>query len=239
MKYRFLAAAAALAVVSPAHATIVFNDDFNAETPGAPAGGLAKWNISGTIDVVAASNPYGITVNLPASGNVIDLDGTPGPGAIVMKNAFAFNTGDLVKLSFVLGGSQRVQGSDNFFTRLIFNGGLFSQGISFGQGTGVLANLTGANGFFAPTATFNRTVLSTDPFGMSSFSFVATNAGSIRLGFGSNSQDNVGPLLDNVTLDITSGAVPEPATWLMMIAGFGFIGAAMRRKRHTVSASFA
>jgi hypothetical protein len=27
-----------------------------------------------------------------------------------------------------------------------------------------------------------------------------------------------------------TGAVPEPATWLMMIAGFGFVGAAMRRR---------
>lgn len=28
------------------------------------------------------------------------------------------------------------------------------------------------------------------------------------------------------------GAVPEPATWAMMLAGFGLVGAAMRRKQH-------
>ncbi|MBS0481830.1 MAG: PEP-CTERM sorting domain-containing protein [Proteobacteria bacterium] len=28
---------------------------------------------------------------------------------------------------------------------------------------------------------------------------------------------------------VDNGAVPEPATWLMMIAGFGLLGAAMRR----------
>lgn len=33
-------------------------------------------------------------------------------------------------------------------------------------------------------------------------------------------------------------AVPEPATWAMMIAGFGFVGAAMRRRRRTVQVSF-
>ncbi|MBB3695261.1 PEPxxWA-CTERM sorting domain-containing protein [Sphingomonas sp. BK580] len=33
------------------------------------------------------------------------------------------------------------------------------------------------------------------------------------------------------SFDSTTAAVPEPATWLMMIVGFGGIGAAMRRKR--------
>lgn len=32
------------------------------------------------------------------------------------------------------------------------------------------------------------------------------------------------------------GAVPEPATWAMLIAGFGLVGAAMRRKRRTAVA---
>lgn len=29
---------------------------------------------------------------------------------------------------------------------------------------------------------------------------------------------------------VTTGAVPEPATWAMMITGFGFVGGAMRRR---------
>ncbi|MCS6986475.1 MAG: PEPxxWA-CTERM sorting domain-containing protein [Sphingomonadaceae bacterium] len=31
-------------------------------------------------------------------------------------------------------------------------------------------------------------------------------------------------------------AVPEPATWGLMIAGFGLVGAALRRRRATVLA---
>ncbi|QMW24460.1 PEP-CTERM sorting domain-containing protein [Sandaracinobacteroides saxicola] len=31
--------------------------------------------------------------------------------------------------------------------------------------------------------------------------------------------------------DITGSAVPEPATWAMMIIGFGLVGSAMRRQR--------
>ena len=34
-----------------------------------------------------------------------------------------------------------------------------------------------------------------------------------------------------VTLDHLGGPVPEPATWVSMIAGFGLLGAALRRRR--------
>jgi len=36
-----------------------------------------------------------------------------------------------------------------------------------------------------------------------------------------------------------SAAVPEPATWALMIMGIGFAGAAMRRRRQTVSLKYA
>jgi hypothetical protein len=41
-------------------------------------------------------------------------------------------------------------------------------------------------------------------------------------------------LVDNTAIyriSFTSTAVPEPATWAMMIAGFGFVGGAMRRRK--------
>lgn len=43
---------------------------------------------------------------------------------------------------------------------------------------------------------------------------------------------------DTVILDVNSGAVPEPATWAMMLTGFGAIGYGMRRRRK-VAVSFA
>ena len=44
------------------------------------------------------------------------------------------------------------------------------------------------------------------------------------------------PVIGPIGYDINyrgpvSGAIPEPGTWLMLIAGFGFLGAAMRRRR--------
>ncbi|MEW5686069.1 MAG: PEPxxWA-CTERM sorting domain-containing protein [Pseudomonadota bacterium] len=46
---------------------------------------------------------------------------------------------------------------------------------------------------------------------------------------------------DNVRLDasaINAGAVPEPATWAMMILGFGGMGAVLRRRNDGASAPF-
>jgi hypothetical protein len=34
-------------------------------------------------------------------------------------------------------------------------------------------------------------------------------------------------------------AVPEPATWAMMIGGFGMVGAAMRRRKAQVRVTYA
>lgn len=42
---------------------------------------------------------------------------------------------------------------------------------------------------------------------------------------------------DNVAVDV--GAVPEPATWIMMLLGFAAIGATMRRQRTTAQIKFA
>lgn len=39
----------------------------------------------------------------------------------------------------------------------------------------------------------------------------------------------------SLTPVFATGAVPEPATWAMMIAGFGAVGAAMRRRRNIVA----
>lgn len=40
------------------------------------------------------------------------------------------------------------------------------------------------------------------------------------------------PYSDGQRLDIafTAGAIPEPATWAMLIVGFGFVGATLRRR---------
>lgn len=36
-----------------------------------------------------------------------------------------------------------------------------------------------------------------------------------------------------------AGAIPEPGTWALMLLGFGFVGAALRRRKATVAARYA
>lgn len=43
--------------------------------------------------------------------------------------------------------------------------------------------------------------------------------------------------IDDVRLDAVDGAVPETATWAMMVAGFGLIGGTVRRRKVAVSFS--
>ena len=53
------------------------------------------------------------------------------------------------------------------------------------------------------------------------------------MGFASGDTNASGPALDNVSIS----AVPETATWAMMILGFGVVGGAVRRRRSTALAT--
>jgi len=65
-------------------------------------------------------------------------------------------------------------------------------------------------------------------------SFVGT--GSDTLTFDALTiQNNGGVFLDSVSVS----AAPEPAAWLMMSAGFGIVGASLRRRRATVNVRYA
>lgn len=57
--------------------------------------------------------------------------------------------------------------------------------------------------------------------------FTPTASGRYSLSFKNAGGDNVGMLLDNVTV---TAAVPEPETYAMLLAGLGIVGAARRRK---------
>ena len=44
-------------------------------------------------------------------------------------------------------------------------------------------------------------------------------------------------VFDDVTY--ASGAIPEPAAWALMLAGFGLVGGAMRRRQTSVRVTYA
>lgn len=56
------------------------------------------------------------------------------------------------------------------------------------------------------------------------------NSGNFTGGFGTGASGFLGIPLKPTSLTVSTAAVPEPATWAMMILGFGVVGYAMRRK---------
>jgi hypothetical protein len=64
----------------------------------------------------------------------------------------------------------------------------------------------------------------------------AAAAGSVLTFRAAGNSDSFGGYVDNISL---STAVPEPATWAMMIVGFGFTGAAMRRRKAVAIVTYA
>jgi hypothetical protein len=79
------------------------------------------------------------------------------------------------------------------------------------------------------------TVLGATP-SLFSGSYASLNGIEIRFG---PDAFNVG--IDNIDFTVANGpaAVPEPASWALMIAGFGLVGSAMRRRKPSVSMRFA
>jgi PEP-CTERM motif len=72
------------------------------------------------------------------------------------------------------------------------------------------------------------------PFRAAGVNFAGT---AMSIGFGGVANQIV---FDDVTFgSSTPGGVPEPATWAMMIGGFGAIGGTMRYRRRKTSVSFA
>ena len=225
-----LLAIAALALAPAAHAQN-FNDNFNGEGPAGSSlnyNSFANWTVTGQVDLVQTPD-YGILCD----GKCVDLDGTSGPGGL-LSNAIAFDGTSTVKISFDVGGSQRSSDSDSF-----------SFAALFGSPTNItsLATLTGFPG--APALIGNFANVTSISYGTSiagnagfttySLLFTPHQAGTLKLSFGTTSADNVGPLLDNVSVV----AVPEPAAWGMMIGGFGLAGFALRRRVANTKVSFA
>ena len=62
--------------------------------------------------------------------------------------------------------------------------------------------------------------------------YVAPSTGTLQLFYwDSNAFDNFGEITFQIAV------VPEPATWGMMIAGFGVVGGTLRRQRRTLAAA--
>jgi hypothetical protein len=225
MKRRIIAGLiAGLAFSSPASAAQVFFQDFEGVTPTLSLTTLPGFNVAGQVDVVGALNPWGLV----ASSNVVDLDGSPGPGTMTSSASYAFNAGDRVTLSFLLGGAQRNSGSDNFTLGWLLSSAMTVTDI---VGTGYFGSLNVASAFAPTSGSESISLAGNAGFLLSSVSFTATAAGTFGFSLGSTSADTVGPLIDNIGLDIS--AVPGPVLGAGLPGFVIALGAlvALRRRR--------
>lgn len=76
----------------------------------------------------------GITV----SSAVIDLDGSPGPGALLSSGTCNVPGGQIVTLTFVVGGAQRGPAGDIFNFGVTAAGGATVTSAAFGHADGAL-----------------------------------------------------------------------------------------------------
>lgn len=125
---RRLAAMAALVLsaAAPAHAAVVFSDNFDANATGlnfVPAG----WSVSaGTVDIIGP----GFFDLLPGSGNYIDLDGSTGQAGVLSKTFTGLANG-LYQVTFDLAGNHR-SGNDS----VVVGFGGSSQTVNLGMNQG-------------------------------------------------------------------------------------------------------
>jgi hypothetical protein len=88
---------------------------------------------------------------------------------------------------------------------------------------GVLVSLNGQ----ALAPVFQQQGGSNTLWSLKTVAFTATSANSVLSFAGAGRSDSYGGYVDNIRLT----AVPEPATWAMMILGFGAMGAVLRKRR--------
>ena len=108
------------------------------------------------------------------------------------------------------------------------SGGAFDSSSSSGDGFGLNGSLFGSPYVFVPAAYVSGTAI----MGTATWS----GATLASLGLTPGQYIYTGDRLDSVIINIGPG-VPEPATWAMMVIGFGAIGFAMRRGKRAVALS--
>jgi hypothetical protein len=234
---KFAVAVATLALTASAataaSAGVLMSNNFDSE-----AGGVSVLNYTGfsnltvtagTVDLVRTPD-YGITC-AGGGGSCVDLDGSTLQSGALSTGTFAFNAGQKVTFTFDLSGNQRNGNSDTW-----------SVGFNFGGATLLASyNLGGAFGTSTPFSNFvtsgvntSTSVLGNQGFGTYEVNFVTLQAGTFNAYLQTVGDDNIGPVVDNLLL--TSTPVPEPATWALMLGGFGLAGVALRRRPVAIAA---
>lgn len=146
----------------------------------------------------------------PDGGKFVALDGDSKVDGPLQQTINGLVVGDDYDVSFYWGASQLVsrKGATTEQLRVTFGGQT--------QSTPVIANASG--GF---TGWISQT-----------FSFTATSTSQLLSFLSVGTPSGLPPLAVLDGISVTSD-VPEPATWALMLTGFGLVGFAARRRRRT------
>jgi hypothetical protein len=172
-------------------------------------------NAAGNYEYTGLEKLWGATASRQG-GKFVALDGDVNDRGAIVQTITGLTAGQQYVLSFDWGAGQLQsrEGDTTEQLRYGLDGDLFT--------TEVLSNKSrGFTGWNTVTRTFTATGASQ----VLSFLSIGTPSGLPPIA-----------LLDNVSL---TAAVPEPATWAMMLVGFGMIGASARYRRRNVRAVIA
>ncbi len=221
-----LAVAAIAILATSAHAaTLLTNGSF--ETPVVPAGTFLSFG-------VGSSAITGWVVVGPAGTSVSPVSGT------FSQNGVAFTAQDGIQwldltgfnINSTEGVSQTVGTTiGNRYQLSYFVGNTTGGGI-FGTTSTVNVSVNGVPTFSDTNSTVSPAAQNWQQF---THTFVATGASTIlALLNGDPVSDNNNGLDNVVLLDLgpAVGAVPEPETYAMLLAGLGLLGFVARRKKH-------
>lgn len=198
-----------LALASPAAAVT------NLVTNGIFENGLAGWtetdgNANSTVLLIGASDPVSTNPSPDAAGSTAAIFQTD-TGFNVLSQGVSLIAGHTYSVGFDYVGAG-YQNPNRFAFSLTLDGQTLTT-----LGSSTVSNTQWATTDLLTTATST---------GISNLAFVFN-------GYGNYAKDIA---IDRVYLIDTTSAVPEPATWAMMIGGFGMVGAALRRKRRAARA---
>ncbi len=172
-----------------------------------------------TVSLVNNSAFGGLGVLSSEGAQFVDLTGNVGRGAGVRSDNFATQAGATYAVTFDVGAF--FVGTTSFGNATVE---LFVNGVQAGSFQNILSLSTAGSDY----QTFSH-------------SFIGTGAATNVAFYASQSvtSSNLGVGLDNVGVTMTappsSGVVPEPATWAMMIIGFGAAGSSIRRRKLVVA----
>lgn len=190
--------------------------------------GLVQTTVSPTF-VSGYYSTLGVsTTTLAAAATVTAADLNGASLFITALPARSYTSAEISTIAnFVAGGGNLlVSGEHNSFTSWNNNANALLTGI--GSGMQIVPDLLDANNLFVAQPQSTSHYLT----GTAGFLFGATSRVSGGTGLFGTQSTNQTMLAVEGAIEPPVAGVPEPASWAMLISGFGLVGTVLRRRRH-------